>query len=174
MTVSLAPLSIAQTVRRISDPHQAQRREGVRAICFSVNQCLLALPVSAIAKVTHCPPIQGSDLARVQLVHVDQQIVRILNLHALLADRTQSADLSDGQFLIIARSPSGELCGIPADLPPDLIEISRDAIRTLPQDVGDTPLARVSTAIALLPPAENPRTVFLLNLARAREQEQQH
>ena len=155
----------------------------VRAICFTVAGYELALPVAAVSKVTHCPPLNASHLAKAGMVHIDQEIIRVLNLHGLLAE-TQTAlgprgeggaipsqaideDPAAAQFLIVARTRNHTCCGLLADTPPDLLDIDQAAIRTLPGREQQSPVARLAAAVALLPPESAPRAIFLLDLDRA-------
>ncbi|MEO1133091.1 MAG: chemotaxis protein CheW [Cyanobacteria bacterium J06639_1] len=96
-----------------------------RYIAFKVSGYLLALPVDAVLKVIACPPELRSNLQQVGLAQMGSRTLTVLNLHSLFSDRPTSG----GQFLLIAKSDRGDLCGITTDDPPNMIEIDSEDLR---------------------------------------------
>lgn len=116
--------------------------------------------MGAIAKVIHCPPLQTPGLGRTGLIHLEQKVIRILDLHRLINSTGDSGDSGDSSdalgdqdalFLVIARQSNGELCGIPVDTPPDLLELSRSQIQPLPPSAQQDAILSLSQLIAVLP-----------------------
>ncbi|GAB4342124.1 MAG: hypothetical protein Fur0042_04150 [Cyanophyceae cyanobacterium] len=86
MTLSSSPL-LPLVLPGARSPHagpQPSRPETLRAICFGVEGYRFALPVTAISKVAHCPSLDGNDLGKAGLVHIDSQVIQILDLRTLL------------------------------------------------------------------------------------------
>ena len=144
----------------------SHRPDVLRAICFSVDGYQFALPVTAISKVAHCPSFDGTDLGKAGLIHLDRQVIQILDLHSLLVGSPKDITRS-GQFLVVARCQDRPPAGIPADAPPDLIEIPRSTIRPLPPQGERSPLTHLARFVAMLPASGVETSIFLLDLARA-------
>ncbi|MEM1425075.1 MAG: chemotaxis protein CheW [Cyanobacteria bacterium P01_H01_bin.130] len=156
-----------------------------RVIAFGIGTYTFALPMGAIARVIHCPPLENPGLGRTGLIHLEQQVIRILDLHDLAADQgpvpeaaeeaaEEAAATQAPRFLVIARRRDGELCGIPVDTPPDLLEVERSQVRPLPPSTHQDPILSLAPMIAVLPGSEeqdNPTatpdsTLLLLDLNR--------
>lgn len=158
-----------------------------RVIAFTIDSYTLALPMAAIAKVIHCPPLYTPGLGHTGLIHLDRNIIRVLNLHSLIATPTQASpdnpsniktgnpDHQDPLFLLVARQTNGELCGIPVDTPPDLLELERSQVQPLPQSLNPNDIIALASLVAILPPSqESPdssapseSTILLLDLDKA-------
>lgn len=154
---------------------QTHRPETLRAICFGVDGHRFALPVTAISKVAHCPSLDGNDLGKAGLIHIDSQVIQILDLRALLhpapaaAPAIASEPLPE-QFLVVAHCQGRSPVGIPTDAPPDLIEIPRAAVRPLPPRTDQRDRARLTDLaafVAVLGSEGHETSIFLLDLARA-------
>ncbi len=156
----------------------SQKSDRFRIIAFNVGGYTFALPMTAIAKVIHCPPLNTPGLGQTGLIHLDQQIIRVLDLHTLAERSTApAAEDSEPRFLVVARQRGGDLCGIPVDAPPDLLEISRSQVRPIPNTPNQPPvlsLAQFAAAVKTQPinslqdsSAPSESTVLFLDLARA-------
>ncbi|MEM6500458.1 MAG: chemotaxis protein CheW [Cyanobacteria bacterium P01_C01_bin.89] len=160
----------------------AQQSDRFRIIAFNVGGYTLALPMPAIAKVIHCPPLHTPGLGQTGLIHLDQQIIRVLNLHALAKPSAEAPSSRDGEprFLVVARQSNGNLCGIPVDAPPDLLEVSRSQVRTIPSIPNQTPIISLAQFAAVVEFPTTPSsqvngealesTVLFLNLEEAATQ----
>ncbi len=151
-----------------------------RVIAFGIGSYTFALPMGAIARVIHCPPLENPGLGRTGLIHLEQQVIRILDLHDLAIAHRPTPEAAAAtvdqspRFLVIARRRDGELCGIPVDTPPDLLEVERSQIRPLPPSTHQDPILSLAPMIAVLPGSEtqdNPTatpdsTLLLLDLNR--------
>ena len=166
----------------LPEPSQAQRSKPAaptdhfRVIAFGIASYTFALPMGAIARVIHCPPLENPGLGRTGLIHLEQQVIRILDLHDLATAQGNSQETAapEPRFLVIARRRDGELCGIPVDTPPDLIEVAQSQVQPLPPSAHQDPILFLAPMIAVLPgnaPPDNPiatpdSTLLLLDLNR--------
>jgi chemotaxis signal transduction protein len=159
------------------------RPETLRAICFGVEGYRFALPVTAVSKVAHCPSLDGNDLGKAGLIHIDSQVIQILDLRTLLhpdapetapaigakllpiAPETAPATAPE-QFLVVAHCQGRAPVGIPTDAPPDLLEIPRAAVRPLPPHGDRAHLSDLATFVAVLGGDGQETSIFLLDLAR--------
>ncbi|MEM9246135.1 MAG: chemotaxis protein CheW, partial [Cyanobacteria bacterium P01_F01_bin.153] len=160
----------------------AQQSDRFRIIAFSIGGYTLALPMTAIAKVIHCPPLNTPGLGQTGLIHLDQQIIRVLNLHILAESSIDTSSHSDSEprFLVVTRQSNGNLCGIPVDAPPDLLEVSRSQVHTIPNIPNQNPILSLAQFAAVVESPTVPAsqdnskasesTVLFLNLEEATNQ----
>ena len=133
--------------------------EQFRVISFGIGSYTFALPMGAITKVIHCPPLQTPGLGKTGLIHLEQDIIRILDLHTLIdaGAKRQGKPLSDRDispeplFLVVARRTNGDLCGVPVDTPPDLLEMTRSQVQPLPTAHNPDDVLAIARFIAVLP-----------------------
>ncbi|MCG9887265.1 MAG: chemotaxis protein CheW [Cyanobacteria bacterium] len=170
MTLSSSPL-LPLVLPGARSPHtgpQPSRPETLRAICFGVEGYRFALPVTAISKVAHCPSLDGTDLGKAGLVHIDSQVIQILDLRTLLHPHAPepAPAIAPEQFLVVAHCQGRAPVGIPTDAPPDLLEIPRAAVRPLPPHGDRAHLSNLATFVAVLGTDGQETSIFLLDLAR--------
>lgn len=70
-------------------------------------------------------------------------------------------------FLIIAQLQQGQLCAIPLESPPNLVELSRDSIQALPESCTYNDLLKAVSYGAVISDQENTFTIFILDINQA-------
>lgn len=135
-------------------------------IIFKINNYILGLPIATVLKVVNYPPInrEHSDAG---LIHIGQHTITLLNLHQKLGSSYNSLVNRNSPFLIITQLLQGELCAIPVDEPPSLVELSRDSVRALPKSYQHDSLQDLVKCVAVLTEAEKKSTIFILDINRA-------
>ena len=127
-------------------------------IIFAVANQLLALPISAVAKVINRPPVESS--LETGLVHLGQQTIPLLDLHQKINHQASPTALSP--FLVVTHWSESEVYAIPVDEPPNLVKIPQECIRALPDFERDG-IFQLVNQVAVLSQEEKTITIFLLN-----------
>lgn len=70
-------------------------------------------------------------------------------------------------FLLIVQLHQGQLCAIPLESPPNLVELSRDSIQALPNSFADNDLLKAVSYGAVVSDQENTFTIFILDINQA-------
>lgn len=144
--------------------------EACHAIVFEASDRLLALPLSAISKITarSSPLVRFVDQAG--FLYLGEQLVTVLDLDCLLAQSNAPRTLSKQSsppFLIIAQAQPQSVCAIPVSKPPNLIELNLSNLRSLPPHTAQA-MDNIVSHVAVLPgTAGKLTTIFLLNLSQA-------
>ena len=140
--------------------------ETGKFIVFKIADYLLALPIANVLKVINYPPGNNRDLNTAGLVQIGSHAIALLDLHQLLGERTSDVTWN-APFLLIAQVHQKELCAIPVDEPPNLVELSKDSIRALPHSYHHNALLDFVSYGAILSDSGKTFTIFLLDINRA-------
>ena len=137
-----------------------------RLIVFKVLDYCWALPINTVLKVVNFSLGANRELIRMGVIQIGQHVIRALDLHQHLSFGSPSQIPEDSPFLVITRSSEGELCGIPVDEPPDLIEVSLEMMRSLPPSSSQAGLLEIASGVVVSPEEQHPKTIFLLDINR--------
>jgi purine-binding chemotaxis protein CheW len=139
--------------------------ESLKVIVFPIAGYFLALPIETVFKVANIPPQLKTSANAIDLLHLGQQVITVLNLQPHFA--MQQSPKNKGQFLVIIQPPQGEFCAIRVDAPPDLMELPRSVVRTMPTAYREGHPLKIATHLAVLPQGEKMLPIFLMDLNRA-------
>ncbi len=139
-----------------------------------ISEYLFALPITAVLKAITCPPVKWVVDSGIGMADVDSQNVTVLDLrhHFLNSNpKRQETSISDqvvnsDQFLILLKTRTDELCGIPVAHPPVLTDIPLSAIRPVPLSYRQAAGLSLASHMAILSETEGkkPVKVFLLGM----------
>lgn len=154
------------------DPHFAPQRLSrlpsevnlLQVLVFEMANHFFALPISTIFKVINCPPVKETTDTSLGITDFEGQTVTVINLAQKLSDPNHTNEQTQKRFLILSQTRQGELCGIPIDKSPALIEIPRNNISPLPLSARQIKPLSIATHVAILPKAEGSIKVFLLGM----------
>jgi purine-binding chemotaxis protein CheW len=136
-------------------------------IVFKIADYLLALPIGDVLKVINCSAVADQGLKTMGVVQIGQHLIRVLNLHQQLSPGS-SPQLQ--RFLVITRTPQGELCGFPVDEPPNLMELPPEMLQSLPPSSNQSGVLAMVSQAAIISQGKVTTTIFLLDLKRAASQ----
>jgi chemotaxis signal transduction protein len=136
-------------------------------IVFRIANYLFALPIWDVLQVVSCPPQTSRELSQVGLLQLGDHMIRMVDLQRQCNSEDFSQLPGSQPFLVIVRDPNGEFCGIPLYEPPNLIEFSREKMRSLPQSQSQSGVLKIASHAAVLSWQEVTTTVFLLDVQRA-------
>lgn len=165
----------AITQSHLTNPRSAESSEELesyRAIVFTIAQHQLALPVSAVDKIVRAEVLENSQMGDTKLVHLNGQTIPVVDLHPFLVNfragqnQTNSADASQEQFFILARTKSNNLSALLVDEPPNLMELTLNYTYMLPPSHQQT-IQSIATHVTVLRHQHANLTILLLDLEKA-------
>ena len=134
-------------------------------IVFKIADYHLALPMSDVIKVVNCSPMVSSGLKTMGVIQLGHHMIRVLDLHEQLSSGGSDDLPNDPPFLVIIRGSGGELCGIPVEKPPNLVELPLEMMRSFPKsDQYDKPALNLVSHAAVVSQENVTTTIFLLDV----------
>jgi chemotaxis signal transduction protein len=135
-------------------------------IVFKIADCLLGLPMSDVLKVVNCPSVDNGGMKAMGLVQLGRHTIRVLDLHQQLGSKALPPSPKNQPFLVISRSLQGELVGISVDEPPNLMELPRESLRSIPHSERHSGGLGLVSHAAVISQKEVTTTILLLDLKR--------
>lgn len=133
-------------------------------IVFKSGDYFLALPINEVLKVVNYAAVENRELRTMGVVQLGKHTIKLLDWHR---SQLSSGDLADSQpFLVITRGVHGELCGIPVNEPPNLMELPLELMRNLPTSNSQSGVLEWVSHAAVLSQDGVTTTIFLLDLKR--------
>ncbi|MDJ0689972.1 MAG: chemotaxis protein CheW [Xenococcaceae cyanobacterium MO_188.B32] len=139
----------------------------LKVLVFEMANHFFALPISVIFKVINCPPITENKDSSLGIADFEGQTVTVVNLAQKLSPQNSATQHIQKRFLILSQTRQGELCGIPIDKSPALIELPKDNIRSLPLSARQVNPFSIATHVAILPKPEGSLKIFLLGMGES-------
>lgn len=153
----------------------ANDRDSLRVIVFAIADYLFALPAGAVLKVINCPPISSTVESGIGMADLGAQTITILDLRQKIFPQPLEGQVHQDcslvptfqRFLLVTQTRTGEICGIPVDKPPTLIDIPLETVRPVPWSYRQVALSFASH-MAVLPGGKPEETikVFLLGMSQ--------
>ncbi|QDZ41026.1 chemotaxis protein CheW [Euhalothece natronophila Z-M001] len=139
----------------------------LRVIVFTLGDYYFSLPINAILQVTETPSEMTQHFEGLGLVMLENKSIMLLNLHPKLAYQSQPSQ--KGEFLILTQTRQGDLCGIPVDSLPNMMELSADFIQPLPKAYRQTNLYDVAPFVTFVQfeGKEEKEAIYLLDVDAA-------
>jgi len=150
----------------------ANECDSLRVIVFAIADYLFALPVGAVLKIISCPPISSTVESGIGIADLGSQTITILDLRQKLVSQPQARQVDEvspvptfQRFLLLTQTRTGELCGIPVDKPPSLIDIPLETVRPVPLSYRQVAKLSFASHMAVLPEGQGESiNVFLLSM----------
>jgi chemotaxis signal transduction protein len=140
----------------------------IKLLVFEIGKLTLAVPILQVQKIVKQNEVYGSGLSHVNLTHLPEQEIAIVDLHQKLfgtcLSTTKSSECT-GYFIII-RNPTGEPVGIAVSQAPTLMDVSLEQIRQLPEAYRRADTLEIASHVLVIPQSNTPRLIFLLDLTR--------
>ena len=134
-------------------------------IVFKIADYHLALPMSDVIKVVNCSPMVSNGLQKMGVIQLGHHMIRVVDLHEQLSSGGSDDLPNDPPFLVIIRGSGGELCGIPVEKPPNLVELPLEMMRSFPKsDQYDKPALNLVSHAAVVSQENVTTTIFLLDV----------
>ena len=137
---------------------------------------LFALPVEAVLKAITCPPINWVANSGIGMTDFGSQNVTVVDLRQQFIcsnsskEEAKNSDLvvNSQRFLILLKTQTKELCGIPVADPPTLTDIPLSTIRPVPLSYRQVAGLSWASHMTILSEtqAKKPLKVFLLGMSK--------
>ena len=143
----------------------AKTNSLIKLLVFEIGKLTLALPILQVQKVVKQNEVHGSGLSYVNLTHLAEQEIAIVDLHQKLFGVSLTQAEATGYF-IITKNIAGESLGIVVSQAPTLIDVQREQIRVLPDSYRRADTLSIASHVAIIPQNDTTSTIFILDLSR--------
>ena len=139
----------------------------MKLLVFEVGKLTLALPILQVKKVVRQNAVHGSGLSHVNLAHLEDREVAVVDLHQKLFKVSQTEVFPHKGYFIITKNITGEPLGIFVVHPPSIIDVPLGQIRLIPDSYrrADT-LEIASHVVVITEEHAKSLTIFMLDLER--------
>lgn len=137
----------------------------VKLILFTIGKLTLALPILQVQKIVKQNQLYGSGLSHVNLTHLPEQDVAVVDLHQKLFGVALPQTEANGYF-IISQNVGTEPLGIFVAQAPNLIDVPQSQIRILPNSYRHADTLEIASHVAIIDQGETSKTIFILDLAK--------
>ncbi len=157
----------SQTVDSLESIVAKSSNSLLKIVVFPIGKLNVALPVYQVRKVIKKTTVYGSGITHVNLTHIEDQEVTVIDLHQKLFKVSQT-DLCKGkEYLIITKSLINEPLGIVVTETPTLMDIPLSQIRTIPNTYRDADTLGIASHVAVMSQKNaTTKTIFILDLER--------
>jgi chemotaxis signal transduction protein len=139
---------------------------SIKLLVFEIGKLTLALPILQVQKVVKQLEVYGSGLSHVNLTHLPEQEIAIVDLHQKLFGVSLTQAEATGYF-IICKNIAGEPVGIIVSQAPTLIDVSLEQIRLLPDAYRRADTLEIASHVTVIPDQDvATKTIFILDVTR--------
>lgn len=139
----------------------------IKLLVFEVGKLTLALPILQVKKVIRKNTVHGSGLSHVNLAHLEEQEIAVVDLHQKLFKVSLTEISSNKGYFIVTKNITGEPLGIFVIHPPSIIDVPAKQIRLIPDSYRRADTLEIASHVVVIP-EENTKslTIFMLDLER--------
>ena len=139
----------------------------LKLVVFEVGKLTLALAIEQVKKVVKYTSVSGSGLSHVNLTHLDNREVTIVDLEHKLFNCSQIDRYNFNGYFLITKDVVGESIGILVSKMPILIDVPLSQIRLLPTSYRHSDTLEIASHVTLITQKNSPSvTIFILDLDR--------
>ena len=139
----------------------------LKLLVFEVSKLTLALPVEQTKKVVKYTSVYGSGLSHINLTHLDDREVTIVDLEQKLFKSSPIDRANFNGYFIITKDIMGESIGILVAKMPMLIDVSLSQIRLLPNSYRHSDTLEIASHVTIIDQKNKVSvTIFILDLDR--------
>ncbi len=158
---------LVNTVESLESIASKASNSLLKIIVFNVGNLTVSLPVEQVKKVIKKSTVHGSGLTHVNLAHIGEQEVTVVDLHQKLFKVSQNESNNSKEYLIITKSLINEPLGIVVTETPILMDIPLAQIRTIPNAYRQADTLGIASHVAVIPQENgSSQTIFILDLER--------
>ena len=145
-----------------------QKNKAVKLLVFEIGQLTLALPILQVKKVIKHNGVHGSGLSHVNLTHLPEEAIAVVDLHQKLFNVSLPEAATNEGYFIISQPIAQESLGIMVAQSPSLIDIPAQQIRLIPESYRRADTLEIASHVAILPQENDTSvTIFILDLERS-------
>lgn len=146
----------------------AKKDALIKLLVFEIGTLTLALPILQVQKIIRHNSVHGSGLSHVNLTHLADQEVAIVDLHQKLFKTSLNLSSSTSGYFVISKNITGEPLGILVSESPSLIDVKTTQIRVIPESYRQADTLEIASHVVVIPQTESEKsqTIFILDLNR--------
>lgn len=145
-------------------PEVKASQEEMKVISFAIGKLNCAIHLFSVYKVVNSTRLYGKDNNWVNIMHVGDREIVILDLRRRLFPN-ESIDLpTERVYVIVLQNAQGDLYGIPVTGIPAIMQIPIEQIRVLPETFRQANALGIASHVAVIPQGEGSLTLFLLDV----------
>ena len=148
-----------------NSPSISHNSSSLKLLVFAIGKLTLALPILQVQKVVRYNPVHGSGLSHVNLTHIGDREIAIVDLHQKLFKVSLPQTLENKGYFIISKEIVQEPLGILVSDSPALIDVPVNQIRIIPDSYRRADTLEIASHVAVIPQDDNTsQTIFILDL----------
>lgn len=143
------------------------QKSFIKLLVFAIGKLTLALPILQVQKVVKHDQVYGSGLSHVNLAHLADIEVAVVDLHQKLFKVSLLEATQTKGYFIITKNITGEPLGILVSESPALIDVDLTHIRLIPDSYRRADTLEIASHVAVIPQEnETSQTIFILDLEK--------
>jgi hypothetical protein len=119
----------------------------------------LGVQVQFVHKILNQTAVYSSGQTWAGVAHLGDREATIVDFHHLI----YGTPLAKSSYLVVLKTPTGELLGVPVLESPSLADVPVKDIRVLPASYRQVDTLRMASHVAVVTTEDGPQTVFLLD-----------
>ena len=137
----------------------------LKLLIFEVGKLTLALPIEQVKKVVKYTSVHGSGLSHINITHLDDREVTIVDLYQKLFKHSPIDRDNFNGYFIITKDVIGESLGILVTKMPTIIDIPVSQIRLLPNSYRYADTLEIASHVTVISQKNTSSvTIFVLDL----------
>lgn len=145
----------------------SNKKESIKLLIFDIGKLTLALPILHIQKVVRYNPVHGSGLSYVNLIHLEDKDVAVVDLYKKIFNISLPEATQSQGYFIISKNIIREPLGILVSEPPTLIEVSTAQVRLIPDSYRHADTLEIASHVTVISQEnDGDKTIFILDLAK--------
>ena len=159
----MSSLTVDLNSKLISD----SKKSSIKLLVFAIEKLTLALPILQVQKVIKHSPVHGSGLSHVNLTHLGDRDVAVVDLHQKLFKISLSEVSQTKGYFLISKDIGGEPLGILVSEPPALIDVPTAKIRVIPESYRYADTLEIASHVTVVAQDNDiNKTIFILDLTK--------
>ncbi|MGD1919119.1 MAG: chemotaxis protein CheW [Pleurocapsa sp.] len=145
----------------------SNKNKSIKLLTFDIDKLTLALPILHVQKVIKYNPVHGSGLSYVNLVHLEDKDIAVVDLYKKIFKINLPEAIQTQGYFIISQEIAEEPLGILISQPPALIDVPTTQVRLIPDSYRHADTLAIASHVTVIPQANgSDRTIFILDLAK--------
>ena len=161
--VIMSNLTVDSTPKLLS----TNNTESIKLLVFNIGKLTLSLPILQVQKVVKHNQVHGSGLSYVNLAHIDEREIAVVDLHQKLFKISLTETSQTPGYFIITKNVAQEPLGIWVSEPPALIDVATSQIRLIPDSYRRADTLEIASHVAVITQEDRTsQTIFILDLEK--------
>ena len=143
------------------------QKSFIKLLVFTIGKLTLALPILQVQKVVKHDRVHGSGLSHVNLAHLADREIAVVDLHQKLFKVGLLETTQTKGYFIITKNITSDSLGILVSESPALIDVDITQIRLIPDSYRRADTLEIASHVAVIPQEdESTQTIFILDIEK--------